>query len=249
MATTLNLVEGGTTTGLNDGTSTYLIDYTPRAGSFDEDSVTEQATILIDVATVALLDSEREEIIERLSNARMRQDNHARDKTYVNFKPDGGATTWRSEILDGKIINEPNIHKEGWTIKKIEITIEWTRRNYWEGAEAQIPLTNTNGTDDTSGLNVFNCNDGTGTSPNDQVNYIDIKAVDVGGEIPGATRLEMVKHCAQSGSVTIKPTRPIMSGVMRGKPRQAERPQLTLHQAAGIIILFRLLLPRQYRNF
>lgn len=196
MATTLQLIEGATTTDLNDGSATHLIDYTPQAGDLDQDTIKEQATILIDVATVALMDSEREEVNQRLYNAKARQSDHARDKTYVKFQPDGGADTWRSEVLEGKIINERNIHKEGWAIKKIEITIEWTRRNHWDGSEDQIPLTNTNGTDDISGLNVFNCNDGSGTPPNDQVNYVEIKAADVEGEIPGATRLEMVNNYA-----------------------------------------------------
>jgi hypothetical protein len=203
MATTLNLVEGGTTTGLNDGTSTFLVDYTPKAGNVGDETVIEQCKILIQVATVALMDSEREEIILRLYNAYARQHNHARDKTYINFQPDGGASIWRSELLDGKIINEINIHKEPWDVKKIEVTIEWTRRNYWEGAEAQIPLTNTNGTDDTAGLEIFNCNDGSGTPPNDRVNYVDIKAADVDGELPAATRLELTRDYTSSDDFTI----------------------------------------------
>jgi hypothetical protein len=205
MATVLNLIEGATTTGLNDAgaTGTKMLHYTPKAGMISEPTVTEQVTLLIDVATVALMDSEREEIILRLYNAHARQTDHARDKTYVSYQPDGVAGAWRSEILDGKIINETDIHKEGWAIKKIEVTIEWVRRNFWEGAEAQIPLTNTNGTDDTAGLEVFNCNDGVGTPPNDRVNYVDVKAADVDGELPAATRLELTRDYTSADDFTI----------------------------------------------
>jgi hypothetical protein len=71
MATVLNLIEGATTTGLNDAgaTGTKMLHYTPKAGMISEPTVTEQVTLLIDVATVALMDSEREEIILRLYNA------------------------------------------------------------------------------------------------------------------------------------------------------------------------------------
>ncbi len=199
MAFTLQLIEGGTTTDLNDGTSTILKSkggYTPRVGDLDDGTVKERATIGIAVDTVAELDSIREGIILRLYNAKERQTNHARDKTYVHWQADGAAAVWRSEIIDGKILNMPDIFAVGWVVKHIEITIEWTRRNYWEGPEAQVPLTNTNGTDDTSGLNIYGVNDGSGSPPNDRVNYCDIKAADVDGELPGATRLEITNAFA-----------------------------------------------------
>ncbi len=195
MAFTLQLIEGGTTTDLNDGSDTILKaegGYTPRVGSLGDDTVTERATIGIAADTTAELDSIRNAIIQRLYNAKERQINHARDKTYVHWQADGAADLWRSEIIDGKILNMPDIFAVGWVVKHIEITIEWTRRNYWEGPEAQVPLTNTNGTDNTAGLNIYGVNDGVGSSPNDRVNYCDIKAADVDGDLPGATRLEMV---------------------------------------------------------
>jgi hypothetical protein len=65
------------------------------------------------------------------------------------------------------------------------------RMNWWEGAEVQIPLTNENGSADTSGLAVYNSNY-VGTTPPHRVNTVDIAGSVVLGDIPGATRIEMV---------------------------------------------------------
>ena len=190
MATVFQLKEGSTTTDLNDASATFLSKYTPAVGDFGADSITETVVIIVDGAET-VLDSTRSTIIKHLYNAHARQNNRSRDKTFIHFHPDGSAAEYRSEILDGKIANETNVHGEAWGVNAIEFSIIWTRRNYWEGAEAQVPLTNTNGTDNIAGLNIYNCNDGAGSSPNDRVNYCSIKAADVGGDLPGATRLEM----------------------------------------------------------
>jgi hypothetical protein len=196
MATVFQLKEGATTTDLNDASNTFLSKYTPATKNVGVETVTETAVIVIANANAATLDSVREGIIQRLYNAHARQSNHARDRTYIHFQPDGAAAENRSEILEGRITNERNAHGEAWGSNPVEFSIIWTRRNYWEGAEAQVPLTNTNGTDNTAGLNIYNCNDGAGASPNDQVNYCDLKAADIDGELPGATRIEMVNPFA-----------------------------------------------------
>jgi hypothetical protein len=192
MATTFQLKEGATTTDLNDASNTFLSQYTPKVADIGDDTVTETAVIVIDDASAAELDSIRQGIIRRLYNAHARQTNRERDRTYIHFQPDGAAAEYRSEILDGRIANEKNAHGERWGDSAVEFSIIWTRRNFWEGPETQVPLTNTNGTDNTAGLNVYNCNDGVGASPNDRVNYIDIDSGDVGGELPAACRIEMV---------------------------------------------------------
>ena len=195
MATVFQLKEGATTTDLNDATNTKLSKYTPAVKNVGVETVTETAVIVVE-GNAAALDSVRAGIIKRLYNAHARQTNHQRDRTFIHFQPEGAAAEWRSEILEGRIANEKNAHGEAWGSNPVEFSIIWTRRNYWEGAEAQVPLTNTNGTDNTAGLNVYNCNDGAGASPNDRVNYCDIKAADVDGELPAATRIEMTNSYA-----------------------------------------------------
>jgi len=195
MATVFQLKEGVTTTDLNDATNTKLSKYTPAVKNIGDATVTETAVIVVE-GNEATLDSVRAGIIKRLYNAHARQNNRGRNRTFIHFQPDGAAAEYRSEILDGRIANEKNAHGEAWGENPMEFSIIWTRRNYWEGAEAQVPLTNTNGADNTAGLNIYNSNDGVGASPNDRVNYCEIGSADVAGDLPGATRIEMLNPYA-----------------------------------------------------
>ncbi len=63
----------------------------------------------------------------------------------------------------------------------MDLRLAIKRRNYWEGALTAIPLTNSNGADVTSGLNIYNCNDGDGVSPNIRENFADIDGADIDG--------------------------------------------------------------------
>jgi hypothetical protein len=65
------------------------------------------------------------------------------------------------------------------------------RKNFWKGTEAQLPLTNGNGTDDLTGLSVYNCGDGSGTAPNIRHNWVQIDGADVLGNQPAPLRLEL----------------------------------------------------------
>ena len=197
MTTSFKLIKGNVTISLNDANYTYLSQYTPAVADFGADSVTESAIIIID-GNAALLDTYKVGIIKMLYNAFARQNNRSLDKTFIHFQPNGAAASYRSEILGGRIANEKNAHGEAWGKNAIEFTLIWTRRNYWEGDEVQVPLSNTNGTDNTAGLNIYNCNDGAGSSPNDRVNYCDIDGGDVAGDLPAATRIEMVNTYATS---------------------------------------------------
>lgn len=198
MATLLKLVQGSTTVDLNDSTITEIVDYTPQAESVDVAEVSESATILVKSTSVATYLSKRSEIVDMLRRGRDRQrDPATQDPVYVTSQPDGAASAWRSEVLDFRIINEDNIHSVPLKNLKTKITLAWTRRNWWEAnSESSLPLTNGNGSDATTGIVVFNCNDATGSSPNKNNNYVEIKAADAGGDLPAATRLEITNLSA-----------------------------------------------------
>jgi hypothetical protein len=101
----------------------------------------------------------------------------------------GDGVWWRSEIVSGLVMLDAD------SIDAIErspeISIVFTRKNFWEGAEAQIALSNGNGTNNTAGLTVYNCNDGVGTSPNKRNNYVQIAAGVISGDMPAPVRLEI----------------------------------------------------------
>jgi hypothetical protein len=76
---------------------------------------------------------------------------------------------------------------------KIVFDLNWERRNFWEGPQAQIPLSNPNGANNTSGLTVHN--PGSAAAPD---NYVAISGPAVDGDLPAATRLELVNTTASA---------------------------------------------------
>lgn len=66
----------------------------------------------------------------------------------------------------------------------VDVTIVYERDGWWTKpiSNGFITLTNPNGT--ATNLNIYNCNDMTGSSPNKLANYIDIDTTDVKGDLP-----------------------------------------------------------------
>lgn len=112
---------------------------------------------------------------------------------WLKFAMNDTDDLWRSRVYGGMIDYDA---KMAYYLKRsqLKIGLILERDGFWEGPEAQIPLTNGNGTNNTAGLNVYNCNDGTGTSPNKKNNYVEIAAASVGGDLPAPVRLEMTNQ-------------------------------------------------------
>lgn len=204
MAHLLRLEKGGSTLDLVGDTNIIAMDYTPQAPELSvaeytdnlrdggevtgitRRNVTETCEILLNASTAGDL-SDVQEYINQIENwirsAEEKQRRRAGDPVYVEFTPHDSTGLWRSEILAGSVeINE--IYPRWLARTHVQIIIYWTRRFYWEGAEAELSLTNGNGTG-TGGIIVNNCNDAT------RDNWIDINGVDVEGVIPAACRIEI----------------------------------------------------------
>ncbi len=119
---------------------------------------------------------------------------------WLHFALDGG-TTWRSRVYDGMVSYNNKLHNY-YRRGAIKATITIERDPFWEGPETQIPLTNGNGTNNTSGLNVFNCNDGIGSAPNKRHNYVQIADTAVIGDLPAPVRLEMTNQFNSSARLS-----------------------------------------------
>jgi len=115
----------------------------------------------------------------------------------IYLEADTGDGYVRSEILDGVLDTETE-YFDRVARNHVPARIWVKRKNYWEGGEVQIPLTNENGTDNTTGLTVYNTNDGTGTAPSKRVNYVGIDGDDVDGSIPTQPRIEIQSTYADS---------------------------------------------------
>ncbi len=191
---TLQLVDdANNVVDLNDSVAFPLDGYFPRVSSDVEQHVTDSFEVLLRGTSS----------IDRL-RALNRMLEYARRSTgpngvWIHYAPDG--TAWRSRIYDGVVSYDEKVHSyyRSNTIKAI-ITLE--RDPYWEGPEQQIPLSNGNGTNNTSGLNVFNANDGVGTPPNRQNNYVEISGSAISGDLPAPVRLEMTNQFNSSARLS-----------------------------------------------
>lgn len=127
-----------------------------------------------------------------LKQAEDAQGNRALNKVYLTWQTGASADVWRSEIIKGRAEPRSDALTYGyWSNDTMFAPVYLERKNYWEGAEVQLALTNPNGTATTDALAVLNSNDAGGTAPALRVNYVDIAGTAVLGDLPGATRLEM----------------------------------------------------------
>ena len=186
MAHSLSITYGSTTIPLT------LVDRTPKSAPASEPTVTGYWEVNISAATSALLVEEIHKINRAFEQARQRQDDPFLDRVYLNFLPKDLTDSQRSEILDGNIEFYDETLKYAWANKAMDLRLVIERRNYWEGELTAIPLSNSNGTDVTSGLNVYNCNDGTGSTPNIRENFADIDGADIDGDLPAPLKIYLI---------------------------------------------------------
>lgn len=84
------------------------------------------------------------------------------------------------------------------------VTITYERDGFWELVTVEgnaVTMTNPNGT--STGLNIANCNDLTGTSPNVLANYVDIDTSDIVGDVPtpALLRVRNIENVATGDSI------------------------------------------------
>ena len=122
------------------------------------------------------------------------------DGCWINYALTATDTTWRSRVLGGVVMHDARLDarmRQGRALLGIAVT----RQPFWEGAEEIVPLSNSNGTDVTTGLTVYNCNDGSGSAPNKLVNYVDIGAGVIDGNLPSPAKL-IVKNTFATHRIT-----------------------------------------------
>ncbi len=163
-----------------------LDDFNPGAPSDDTSEVVDQARILIRDTAGSTVDQKITAINNALNLAKIYY--KSANQVYLHYAKNATDTAQRSLVSGGSVAIERRWRRDSKAI--INVFIQ--RAPWWEGAETQVPLTNANGTNDTSGLTVWNHDDaGTGHD-----NYVQIAAADVAGDLPGATRLELTNTYA-----------------------------------------------------
>lgn len=134
-----------------------------------------------------------------LQQAEDAQDDPTVAPVYLTWQLNGSAGVWRSEIISGRTEPRADALNYGyWTSNTMFAPVYLERANWWEGPEAQLPITNPNGTANTSGLDVYNCGDGSGAGTALFYNYFDVAGTAVDGDLPSPVRLEMTYNYSEA---------------------------------------------------
>lgn len=185
----ITLTDGTTSIALFNLLATFPTEWLLAAADGDAETVGEAIGLLVRAASKTALQTLVRSIDRLLDDAARRTRTQAGARVFLTVKWDGEADTWRSEVLGGRL--EMANAAAQWGRLALDGTLAITRRAFWEGPETQLPLTNGNGTNNTSGLDIFNCSDGSGTSPNKRHNYAQIAGADVAGSSPAPLKIEL----------------------------------------------------------
>ena len=204
MAHVMTLTDLTTTFNLTSASDCRLLEYEPEtpdispqeAASLIVDggeildahiaNVTESGRFEILGTTVADLQSNIRTVELLFLQARERQRRKGgADRVYVTLQMNGEGGAWRSEILFGSLSLASNVFEE-WGNLKAEVILTWTRRFYWEGAEAYAQLWNTSG-GGVSGtvVEIYNQNAGS------NLNFAHVVGNSISGSLPAACRIEL----------------------------------------------------------
>lgn len=189
MADVYRLSDGITTIALSSG-NYRVLDY--QMGALDDkspDEITETLELLISGASHDSVRDDMRAVEKLLEAAKRRKQWQSGPRVYLQIQWDGDAANWQSEIVDGRLETD-RLPGQLWR-RKVQCALIVTRKFFETVDWTQLTLTNTNGTDNTAGLNVYAVNDGVGSSPNDRVNYLAIDAAEVTGVLPAPVKVEL----------------------------------------------------------
>lgn len=196
MAHLLDLVESGTVNLAGTATSGVyikLMEYTPQVGfEINENAtVTETAQVEIRGTAAADIAAAYGSINRYFQQARTWQSAQVGTPVFVHYQPDGYAAAYRSEVIDGRVqIVEGGLNYPRWNNFRALVDVSWERRNYWEGLTlTAATLSNNNGT--TTQLTLFVVNDGTAVGGYTRINWANIAANQITGDLPAPARIEI----------------------------------------------------------
>jgi len=188
--TYLAITDGSTTISLvSDGI--YLVDFVPRyeAGAV---RITDSIDLRITATNQQNLLNTIRNIESILELSRSYHDNYQGKKAYLLYKPEDNATLVRSPIYNGRIVLGSGATHYKLTNLNLDANLIIERAPYWEYYDLiTLTLSNPNGTG-SGGINVFNCNDGSGTVPNKRYNYVQIDASNVTGNLPAPAVITVI---------------------------------------------------------
>lgn len=184
MAITIQLTDGTTTVDLNDLSNAGAMTFSPR-GAWASDEFVEDEAIIDFFGSYSTARTKINQVNRIFARARERATTGTGPRcfAYINIDSEG---TYRSELLDGKVdIGDESLgsDKAGG---RVEAAIMFRRVPYWEGAVAQLAISNVNGSSNTSGLAVDNHSVSGSKSA-----WFSVSGSAIGGDVPAPVRVEM----------------------------------------------------------
>jgi len=157
-AHTVSVTDGVSTVQLNDTTATLLLSYPMVSPMVDQNviagaqdganlstptwgNVEESLTVLVIGATTDAVRATINSIEAVLDRARQNRLTWGNARCFLQVQIDAEASTWRSEILEGRVTEREPL--DGTWKNKIEITIQITRRYFWEGPRTPVYMETT----------------------------------------------------------------------------------------------------------
>ena len=182
MSVGLRFTNGTLTVNLSDLTRGIFVEHRP--GNEPSGAESELDVYIVRLTGNRALNIETTHYLNTLfEQARERKNKPFLERVFIE-RDLGDGVWWRSEVLEGQILLTDTLDRLG---RSPQIEIAVSRANFWEGAEAQIPLSNGNGTNNTSGLTVYPIDDG----QSGKDNWVDISGASVAGDLEAPIRFEL----------------------------------------------------------
>ena len=202
MAHVISITDGTTTITFSAASGYQVEEYDPRVAENERGvraaTIAETLQIYITGSSGAQVQTRLAALERLLLAVTNRALTGVGPRVYLQLQLDSDAQTWRSELVDARL--EPAEQAlRLWPNNLASFQFFILRESFWEGALTQLPLTNGNGTNNTSGLTVYNHDDsGAGHD-----NYVQVAAASVAGTIPAPVMLELTNTTGSTQSYVI----------------------------------------------
>lgn len=196
MAHVVSITDGTTTITFTAANGYQVEEYdprTPEAENGDVESIAETLQIYITGSSGSQVQTRQAALERLLLGVRNRAKSGVGPRVFLQLQLDSDASTWRSELFAYALPPREQALRL-WPNNVVSLELSILRAPWWEGALAQLPLTNSSASNNTSGLTIYN-HDDSGTNHD---NYVQIAAADVGGSLPAPVKVELTNNTGGS---------------------------------------------------
>lgn len=188
MTHSYKLVDSAGSTLIDLSSSTYLVtNYQPNYAA-GQVVVAETMDIVVTGSAPSVITSAVSALQNKMTLLDDYQYTGSGGRVYLQFTGNLTTDAWRTELVTGNVLSTPSYLGGGKWDRARPTSFVFTRRNYWEGAEQTLTLTNANGSG-SNGLAVYPANDWIGSAGSKRCNYIEWSGSQLGGDLPAGAKL------------------------------------------------------------